>query len=37
MDFVAIILPMLLIIIVVQLGIITMKLEAILAALKSRP
>jgi hypothetical protein len=37
MDFVAIILPLLLIIIVVQLGIITMKLEAILAALKSRP
>jgi hypothetical protein len=37
MDFVAIILPLLLIIIVVQLGIVTMKLEAILAALKSRP
>jgi hypothetical protein len=37
MDFVAIILPLLLIIIVVQLGIITLKLEAILAALKSRP
>ena len=37
MDFVIIILPLLLIIIVVQLGIVTMKLDAILAALKSRP
>jgi len=37
MDFVAIILPLLLIIIVVQLGIITIKLDAIITALKSRP
>lgn len=36
MDFVVIILPLLLIIIVVQLGIVAMKLDAILVALKSR-
>ena len=37
MDFDAIILPVLMIIIVVQLGILAMKLDAVLAALKSRP
>jgi len=37
MEFDAIILPVLMIIIVVQLGILALKLDAVLAALKSRP
>jgi len=36
MDFVTIIIPLLLIILVVQLGIIAVKLDSIIAALKSR-
>ena len=36
MDFDVIILPLLLIIIVVQLGIVAMKLDSVIAALKSR-
>jgi hypothetical protein len=36
MDFVTIIIPLLLIIMVVQLGIVALKLDAILTALKSR-
>jgi len=37
MEFDAIIIPVLMIIIVVQLGILAIKLDAVLAALKSRP
>jgi hypothetical protein len=36
MDFVTIIIPLLLIILVVQLGIVAVKLDAILSVLKSR-
>jgi hypothetical protein len=36
MDFVTIIIPLLLIILVVQLGIVAVKLDAILSMLKSR-
>jgi hypothetical protein len=36
MDFVTIIIPLLLVIMVVQLGIVALKLDAILTALKSR-
>lgn len=37
MDYDVIIIPLLMIIIVVQLGILAIKLDAVLAALKSRP